>query len=197
MAAAPGLNPAIPNGAIVSYSGTWPNTTAFTPDAVVGDVNQTLQISGWVILSYQITSDVLGMLGLNETFQLIAQIANQSGMDVDGTVFLGILDDAVTQETGAPFSESITGVTGANGTPIATGQGGQTAPVAAAAGTAGFACGDPSWGFFQNPVQWVKCLASGATSTLGLIFIGLLVGIVLIVAANPAGAVERARRAAA
>jgi hypothetical protein len=187
----------IPNGAVATYVGTWGHSTlgslgglilgTVNPTADIGAVGAELLNDGLTITS----SDVAGGLGaaFGGSYTVTLTILNQSGNELDDADLVAQVADAVHMAIGTyPASAGVTAVTtaSAGGTgssqtvPTAAGQAQKSAAAASTPKT--FACGDPSWGFFDAPAQWVQCLAGKGLSTLGLVFIGLLVGVVLIVA---------------
>lgn len=187
----------IPNGAIATYTGTWPPmpTTIGSPLAFLFDsakdviqrVSQELVNDGLTLLNYNVTAGDNPVF-VQGPFQVVLSVLNQSGQELDDNDLKAQINDAVVVATGSgAISASVTDVTQGNAggshqsTTVPTGQPGQTAP-AGSPGGKGHACGDPSWSFFDDPGQYFSCLATKGLSTLGLVFIGLLVGIILIVA---------------
>lgn len=178
----------IPNGTIVTYTGTWSlGLHLISADQFLSDVGGHLIDDGLTILNSQINGAFLASLEIGP-LTVVLTVLNQQGQELDDTDFMASMTDAVHMSGGTIVSQSITGLTGASSggsssaQTIPTGQPGQ---VAGGPGTAKtFACGDPSWSFFDSPGTWFQCLASKGLSTLGLVFIGLMVGIVLIVTAQ-------------
>jgi hypothetical protein len=179
----------IPNGSVASYQGQWPHSLTGGDD--IAAVGAQLLDDGLTIASSSTSGSFLGAFGGLYTVNL--QIVNQSGQELDDTDLLAQVADAVLQVTGSiPASGAVTGVTGAGiGVNSGTGTFGnvstQTAAGAAIAAanppSTAHQCGDPTWGFTDDPVQWLKCLTTGGLTTVGLLAIGLVIGIVLIVTA--------------
>lgn len=180
----------IPNGAAVSYHGTWPQSLSgsFGIGSDVADIGRQLLDDGLAIITYN--RSVLGILG-GGAYDIDVQILNQSGQDLDDTDLVSQVADAVNQVTGAyPQAGVVTSVTHA-GSGVNTGTG-QAAPQQTVAGVALGAtqaaatkthqCGDPTWSFFDDPGQWLTCLTTKGLTTIGLLAIGLIIGVILIVA---------------
>jgi|SRR5579859_664733 len=191
------MSVAIPNGAVATYKGTWGHSTAGSLGGLLlGTVNPTTDVGA---VGAELTNDGLTIVGSDISGQLSAAfggsydvtllILNQSGQELDDTDLIAQVNDAVNVVLGTlPAASSVVAVTSGNsgGTGSAS-----TVPtvagVAAASSAAApkvHACGDPSWSFFDDPGQWFSCLATKGLSTLGLVFIGLLVGVILIVASE-------------
>lgn len=175
----------IDQGSIVTYQGTWPIGTYFgfvdyTPD-VLNDLNAAgLAVQGKTG-GFNVTNAALG-----NPFQigLTLQVQNGTGFNSTDDI-LAIISNAVAKEQGnPPIAQSIPYVTAPGGTAQATGQATAAASQGNTAGGAGHQCGDPTWGFFDDPTQWLTCLSQKGLSTLGLVFVGLLIGVAFIVFAD-------------
>jgi hypothetical protein len=177
----------IPNGAIATYTGTWGLGLHFrSADSFVSDVGKNLGAAGLTVLSADVSGGFLASLEV-APITVILKVLNQSGIDMDDADFLQAMTDACSGAGVTIVSQSITATAlgsagGSHQADVPTGQPGQVPPVGP--GSKAHACGDPSWSFFDDPGQWFSCLASKGLSTLGLLFIGLLVGVVLVVAAE-------------
>jgi hypothetical protein len=190
----------IPNGAVATYVGTWGHGTlgslgglvlgTVNPQADIAAVTQELLNDGLTITSSNISTTDQLSAAFGGSYSVTLTILNQSGQELDDTDLIAQVTDALNM-LGLQFSgQGVTAVTiaSAGGTgssqtvPTATGQ--ANAAAAAAATPKVYACGDPSWSFFDSPSTWFSCLATKGLSTLGLVFIGLLVGLVLIVSAQ-------------
>lgn len=159
-----------------------------TADSILASLQQELMLDGLTIAQKSISLTGL-IFPLTGEFKATIQILNQSGQELDDTdltqqfmdacnaLGLQVNSFAVTQVNSAP--SGINSGTGTQGNVVVTG----AAPQAAAPVTQ-HVCGDPSWNFAQDPVQWVKCLTQGGLTTVGLLAIGLLIGVVLIVSAQ-------------
>lgn len=169
----------VPDGAIVTYNGQWPPGTYAGFADYTGNVFADLTGAGLAIRSQ---SGGFGILNsaLGSGFSITLQIQVQNGLGFgDVNDLISIIRGYVYQEAGAfPISDSIPFVQ-SNGAATPTGQPGKTGTNATA-----HVCGDPSWGFLDDPTQWFSCLTSKGLSSLGLVFIGLAVGIILLVTAQ-------------
>lgn len=171
----------VPPGAQLTYSGTWPHTEYVgfgTVDQLVGDVGSAIQPFGLVIRSYSSSGGLAPLLGTS--FNVTLQIQNQNQIafgDVEDV--RKIVNDAVTNLVGAPTASSVPYCTGCGSADGSTGQ----APPATQPG-ATHVCGDPSWGFFDDPAQYLTCASQKGFMSLGLIFVGLIAGVILLVTAK-------------
>lgn len=182
----------IPNGAVATVI----LEAKFTGFSIFGtSANQMIPLIGNELIGDGLTigqSDISAGTSLafpiTGNLQATLQIINQSGQELDESDLLGQLSDAVTQAGGILLTAGVTGVTGTDsGVNSGTGSHGNVTPLGQAtapppSSSSAHACGDPSWSFFQDPAQYISCLTTKGLSTIGLIAIGLLVGIVLIVA---------------
>jgi hypothetical protein len=169
--------------------------------AIIAAINDELQGDGLSIAQND--------MGGSEFFSLFSgnisgtmQILNQSGQELDDTDLQSQFTDACGQESMSVVTfgvlKVITGSgvgtnsgTGAQGNVSTTGAGVIADQQAAASGAPKIhVCGDPTWGFFQDPAQWLKCLTTGGLQTVGLLTIGLVLGVILIFGLARAG--ERA-----
>lgn len=178
-------------GSLLSTLGAAVAGVCADPDPFIAAVGQELIFDGLTISGYSTDAGIGAAFGGSWTATL--NILNQSGQELDDTDLISQLNDAVNtinSQNSCTIGMNSAGVTavtgntsGANGgggtvrTPVGTAQA-QVAPAPAMV----HACGDPSWSFWQDPVQWLKCLTQGGLQTVGLLAIGLLVGVVLIVA---------------
>jgi hypothetical protein len=169
----------IANGDRVTYYGTWPKlgllSDYFTKVLADLSANSGLAIRG------QSGGPGISAALLGENFSVQLDLVVQNGLGFSSTDdIVSIIRHYVFEESGNyPIIDSIPFVNGkATGQP----QGGVSAPSASGGGQ--FACGDPSWSFIDAPAQWFQCLTQKGLSTLGLVFIGLLVGIAFIVFAE-------------
>lgn len=180
----------IPNGAVASVIFKANISSApfgATADSIITSIGQELIGDGLTIAQ----SDV-GFSGvffaLTGEFSATLQILNQSGQELDDTDLIAQLTDAVAAVGGSIVSAGVAQVVGTGGGQNShTGSQGNVTPVGTAtgnapkAGSSAHACGDPSWSFFDDPAQWLSCLTSKGLSTVGLLAIGLIIGIILIV----------------
>lgn len=179
----------IPNSA----TATWQGVLAFgilaggttLASDWIGQLRQELSYDGLTIGNYDVGSVNFFIDG---NMPVTLQIINQSGQDLDETDLDSQLSDAVSTIGGKLVSGGVTQVTGGDsGVNSGSGTAGNTTSfgtvqaAAAAAKSTTHACGDPSWGFFDDPIQWLTCLTSKGLTTIGLLAIGLIVGIILIV----------------
>jgi hypothetical protein len=156
-----------------------------TADTVLALIGQELIQDGLTIAQKSVGFSGL-TFPISGEFSATLQILNQSGQELDDTDLQAQFQDAcdqvsvqvnsfgVQQVIGAP--SGVNSGTGQQGNVITTGAG-----AAAATAAATHQCGDPTWTFFQDPAQWLQCLTQKGLSTVGLLAIGLLVGVVLIV----------------
>lgn len=170
----------VPDGALLTYTGTWPPGTYAGFADYTGNVFADLANAGLPIKGVSGGfSAINSVLGNTFTIQLTLQVQNGLGFgDVNDVI--SIVRGFVYQEAGAfPLADSVPYVQTPGGAQTATGQPGQTTPKNTA-----HACGDPSWGFLDDPGQWVSCLTTKGLSSLGLVFIGLALALVLLFTAR-------------
>lgn len=173
----------VPNGAILTYTGNWP------PGIDAGFVDYTGTVfSALVADGLPLQGSINGGFGvlnaaLGNSFQITFNIQVQNGVGY-GSIndVISIIRGEVYAAAGAfPNTDSIPTVQIPGGASQVTGQ---VAGAPASGGTGSFQCGDPSWSFLQAPGQWFSCLTQKGLSTLGLVFIGLALGIVLLLFAK-------------
>lgn len=189
----------IPNAAaavcafeIVPYAvgqNIWQSSTAIIAainDELAGDGLTIAQNNlGFSAYSAALTGDLNGTV----------TILNQSGQELDDTDLQAQFTDACAQVNMTVVSFAVQQVvggstgtnsgTGAAGNVVTTGAGNIAAMDAAKnPPSAVHACGDPSWSGFSDPLQYIKCMTQSGLTSVGLLAIGLLVGVVLLVFAQ-------------
>lgn len=170
-----------PDGAIVTYVGTWPPGNAFGFSDYTGKVISDLTANGLLVKSFSSNAQTATLLGTNIQINLQLQVNTGVGGFGDINDLISVIQHYVIQETGSnTISDSVPMVQGVTGATAVTGQPGNPGGT----GPASHQCGDPSWGFTDDPAQWFTCLSQKGLSTLGLVFIGLALGIVLLVTAQ-------------
>jgi hypothetical protein len=160
-------------------------------DAVIAAINDELIGDGLTIASKDLgfsaytsafTGSVSGTL----------QILNQSGQELDDTDLQAQFSDACSAEGMQLISFGVQQVnqpSGGDGTnsgtatqgTVTTGAGNAPGGVANPTAKTVHACGDPTWGFVDDPGQFIACMTNKALASIGILGIGLLVGVVLIV----------------
>jgi hypothetical protein len=185
--------PEIPNGSVATLEATLYGFTAIgffsSANDVVAKINQELLYDGLTIVRTDIGFSGVSF-ALTGQFSASLQILNQSGQSLEDSDLVNQFADAVTTSTGGSVLSA--GVTQIVGSPqgqnnATSSQGNVTVTATGAASGVGTtsgnppACGDPNLSFLKYPQQWVSCLTSKGLSTVGLLAIGLLVGIILIV----------------
>jgi hypothetical protein len=193
----------IPNGAVATYKGVWSISTGIgvvlnsgLPAAadIVSMVGAELKFDGLTITSSNIDGESSYNWGVSNSFSPTLQILNQSGQELDDSDLVAQIADAVNglsegyqgQHVSGGVTQVVAPDTGSNagrGTVITTPTGVAAATMTPAKSTV-HQCGDPTWGFFDDPAQYIQCLTSKGLTTVGLLAIGLLAGVVLIVAAK-------------
>lgn len=199
----------IPNGSVAAYYTdlTTGPSLSVTPDNVLAAINGELIIDGLTIAKSSVGLSGL-LYALTQEFTATLQIANQSGQELDDSDLDSQFRDACAAvgeqfggiQVNAGSVLSVTGTPG--GVNSGTGTQGNATTITAAGAAQGvgqkpagavYQCGDPTWGFFTDPLgsngpstasQWLTCLTQKGLTTVGLIAIGLLIGIVLIVASQ-------------
>jgi hypothetical protein len=182
----------IPNGAVATLICSVNISSASfgaTADSIIALIRQELIGDGLTIARADVNATGI-FFPLTGEFSATFQILNQSGQELDDSDLLSQFSDAVSQIGGNVVTAGVTEVVGSDsGVNSGTGSHGNVTAVGEATGSnnsasssTAHACGDPSWSFFQDPAQYISCLTTKGLSTVGLIAIGLLVGIVLIVA---------------
>lgn len=174
----------IDQGSIVTYQGTWPIGTWFGFVDYTSDVLNSLNAAGLAVQGktggFNVTNAALG-----NPFQIGLTLQVQNGVGFESVNdILAVISSAVQQAEGnPPIAQSIPYVTQPGGSAQPTGQ----ATSAASQGNSnagGHQCGDPTWSFFDDPTQYLSCLSQKGLSTLGLVFIGLLIGVAFIIFAD-------------
>jgi hypothetical protein len=170
----------IPDGAILNYSGKWPPGNFFGFSDYTGKVFADLTAAGLAVRSQTTDATTATLLGTAINVNLQLQVQNGIGFDSPDDV-ISIVRHFVYQEAGAfPTADTIPTVQASPGqAPQSTGQ-----PAPGGAKPTVHACGDPSWGFFDDPGQFITCLTQKGLSTLGLVLIGLMIGIAFILFAE-------------
>lgn len=186
----------IPNGAVAGYVGQWQiplvgsesGTWPVPSDIYAAVANELLGDGLTIVFSDPGSFLEQGSLAFGGAFTARMQVYNQSGQELDDTDLVSQIADAVAQAGGTAASGAITDVTGGSSgtntgtvrTPAGMSTGAGSAAQVAPKNT--HQCGDPSWGFFDDPAAWLKCLTTGGLTTIGLLTIGLIIGVILIVA---------------
>lgn len=195
----------IPNGAVADYDTVWSfGVLAGSTNLVstmIANVNAELVFDGLVINNYN-AGNFNFFLDGNLSAHL--QIANQSGQELDETDLNAQLADAVASAGGTWVSGNVSGLTtpstGTNTgsgqvyTPTTSGTAQQQQQQTAKPASATHQCGDPTWSWYQDLPQAISCMETKLLGTMGLLFIGLIIGVVLIVA-GPAAAKAGAKAA--
>lgn len=193
----------IPNSSVAVYSGQWDFGFHFSgADDFIAAVQQELSYDGLTIAKNLGSGSFFGNLGFalgGSTFSVNLQILNQSGQELDDTDLVSQVNDAVVTVGGTVVSGGVTQVIGPpsgtnSGTTTTTATGVAASTVSPGATPTVHQCGDPSWGFFDDPAQYISCLTTKGLTTAGLLAIGAVVGLVLLFVAAP-GAAARARAA--
>lgn len=184
------------NGAVVTYKTVWSfgvlAGSTNLASTMIAQVSQELVFDGLAITNYDAGNFNFFFDG---NLPVTLQIANQSGAELDETDLNVQVADAVAQAGGTWVSGSVTDCTGCDGDGTNTGTGqshatnsgiAQQAAAAAAAKPSSTVhqCGDPTWAWYSDLPQAISCMTSKLLGTLGILFIGLIVGVVLIVAAE-------------
>lgn len=169
--------------------------TGSTVDNIVAQINWELVGDGLTITRSDATTSGI-FFPLTGEFSSTFQILNQSGQELDDTDLTSQLADAVQQVGGTLVTAAVTKVVGApSGVNTGTGSLGTTQVTAAgaaqqaqqAAGTTVHQCGDPTWPWYTDIPQALSCLTSKGLSTVGLLAIGLVIGVILIVGGKASG----------
>lgn len=158
----------VSNGAVLTYTGTWPHTEHFgfgTTDEVVSDVGAKLSAYGLVIRNYSTSGNLAAVTG--GAFDVSIQVQVENGLGYgDISDVQKIINDSVYAVLGDTVSaSSIPNVQGqSTGQPA--GGGSQTSSAS------------------NSIADWFSSLTTKGLSTLGLVFIGLIAGVILIVTAE-------------
>ena len=166
------------------------------PSVLLSQLSQELVVDGLTITSYNITDGGGVFAFFGGPFTATLNIVNQSGQEMDDTDLVADLQAALSDISSQWSSCNITGLFGVtqvtgppsgtnSGTTTTTATGVAAAAAAAAAGQkpAVHQCGDPSWAWYEDIPQYISCLTNKGLTTVGLLAIGVLVGVVLLVAA--------------
>lgn len=183
------------NGAVVTYKTVWSfgvlAGSTNLASTMVSQVSQELVFDGLAVTNYDAGNFNFFFDG---NLPVTLQIANQSGQELDETDLNAQVADAVAAAGGTWVSGSVTDCTGCDGDGTNTGTGqshptnsgteqtSQAPPKPAASGV--HQCGDPTWAWYTDLPQAINCATSKVLGTAGVLFIGLLIGVVLIVAAE-------------
>lgn len=169
-------------------------------DTIIAQIQNDLVADGFTIAQHD-----TGLSGwtylITGNFTATLQILNQSGQDADDTDIQASFQTAcdennlsLTQWGPQQVIGGTSGTnsgTGATGNVLSTSGAGNAAAIAAAQKPTVHQCGDPSWSAWQDPVQYIKCMTQSGLTSVGLLAIGLLVGIILIVYVHPTSALPR------
>jgi hypothetical protein len=161
--------------------------TGSSADGIIARVGQELIFDGLTIAHNDVGGSGISF-PLTGEFSGIAQINNQSGQELEDSDLTAQFADAVSVAGGYVITSAVTLIQGGDSQNSATASHGNVTTTAvgelaktASSSSGAHACGDPSWGFFDDPAQWLSCLTSKGLSTVGLLAIGLIIGIILIV----------------
>jgi hypothetical protein len=176
----------IPNGAVITYTGTWVRETLRSADSTVGDVSPHLTEAGIALRgSPRVDASLFSSLPFSGgqfqvTFQ--AQVENGLGFDKPEDL-LSIIDNIVFQETGNKVvSSSLPYTQVGGGAPTPTGQPG----VDVSGGTPKCLAGsstDTSGSF--NVSCWWTNLTSKGLSTVGLLALLIVAGVGIFIFYGP------------
>lgn len=186
---------AIPNGAVVTYKTVWSfgvlAGSTNLASTMIANVGQELVFDGLAINNYDAGNFNFFLDG---NLSVTLQILNQSGQELDDTDLQAQITDAVAAAGGTFVSGNVSDCTGCDGDGTNTGTGQTHATPSGTAGTTQqqqqkgtttvHQCGDPTWSWYQDLPQAINCMTSKILGTMGILFIGLIVGVVLIVAAE-------------
>ena len=186
----------IPNGAVVTYKTVWSfgvlAGSTNLASTMIAQVGQELVFDGLAINNYNASNFNFFFDG---NLPVTLQILNQSGQELDDSDLSAQVADAVAAAGGTQVSGFVSDCTGCDGNGTNTGTGQSHATPSGTAdttqqqqqqkpGSTTHQCGDPSWSWYQDLPQAVNCMTSKILGTMGLLFIGLIIGVVLIVAAE-------------
>jgi hypothetical protein len=192
-------NQPLPGGSIVTFSAVVPVQDAFTswglPTSIIGLGSTNVNGAKYQQLVNDLTASGLIVQGTSSETITASQDATQLNITVlvQNGIGYGSVADFQTEVASliesdfgaAPVSFAVTQVqVVGNSIPTPTGQAAASLPGAGASNSGSGCqqvCGNPCWSFFDNPVAYIKCTATSGLSTLGLVFIGLALGIVLLV----------------
>lgn len=158
--------------------------------AILAAINDELQGDGLTIANSDIGLTAYSS-ALSGVISGTVQILNMSGQELDDSDLQAQFTDAAAQENMQVYTFAVQQVIGAStGTNSGTGAAGNVLVTTGAGNAPGGAankpaaphqCGDNSWGFLDDPIQWLTCLTQKGLMTTGLLAIGLLIGVVLII----------------
>ena len=186
----------IPNGAAATChidvtDLQWP-TLNNSPDSILALIQNDMQVDGFIIANKNLDLSALAFAATGE-FSGTLNIINQSGQDCDDVDLKSSWDDSCAahnaQDNAFAVLSVCSGTSQNTGTTNSTGgcavtPGGQAVNQGNAKCPNGVPsvhnCGDPCWGITDDFVQYLKCLSQGGLTTIGLLAIGLVLGVVLI-----------------
>jgi hypothetical protein len=177
----------VPNGSIVTYTGTWPApgqgvfsaSPSFgkSPDDYVGSVAKHLTEAGLVLRSSENDGGFLGeVIGTYTKLnvKLVVQVANGTGFGSQDDV-ASIINNAVYQESGTlPYSWSVPYLQVPGGSQMPTGEPSPPASPGKACAGSKDAAGNFDLGC------WLSSLTTNVMWAVGLVGIGLFAAIILI-----------------
>jgi hypothetical protein len=182
----------VPNSAVLIASvdltvGASSFLTGTTADAVLAAIQNDLAVDGFTIAQKNV-----GLSGITfpitGEFSATLQILNQSGQDAeDLDIQASFLNACNNNGVQVNSFGSLQVVGGSTGTNSGTGAAGNVLSTSGAGNvqqqpSSGVPqCGDPALTFWHYPSEFVQCLTNKGLTTVGLLAIGLLVGVVLIV----------------
>ena len=181
--------PAIPcpAGTVITYQAK-SQTTGYlqTENDIYQTFNTNAQQNNLAVRDYNVSTSFLDQLGsvVNPyiPFQFTATL--QANVDfADVTDVQKICDHGLYMETNTMPVSSTPSVTLPGSAPQSTGQ-----PSQGMAGTPTVhVCGDPSWGFLNDPGQWFTCAFQNTTNTFALVMVGVILAVILIIAGKQKG----------
>jgi len=182
--------PAIPcpAGTVITYQAEG-NSNGYTQSS--NDIISTFQsylsqnnlaLRDQTINATSFAAQINGVLTGSVPFELIATI--QTNVDfADVTDVQKICDHGIYLAVDAMPQSSTPHVVLPSGALVNTGQPSQ--------GTAGkptvHVCGDPSWGFLDDPGQWLTCAFQNTTNTFAFVMVGVILAVILIIAGKHKG----------
>jgi hypothetical protein len=164
--------------------------TGATADSILATLQQDLVADGFTIA--QKTVGASGILfPLTGEFSATLQILNQSGQDCDDTDLQASFANACAEE-GVQLNsfgalQVVGGGTGTNsgsgaaGNVLSTSGAGNAQASSSGTGTGIPQCGDPALTLWSYPTQYISCITNKGLTSIGLLGIGLLIGVVIII----------------
>lgn len=191
----------VPNSAVLvagvdlgvsAFLSQTPNLPVVTnPDSIINVLATDMVVDGFTITAKTTVTDTLGFT-ITGKFHTTLQILNQSGQDCDSLDIQKSLQDACNEEgvdlNGFSPQQVVTGSgdgtnsgSGSAGNTLSTTGAGTLAQQEKKTSSGAPQCGDPALTLWEYPVEYISCMTNKALASVGILFIGLIIGVVVLI----------------